>query len=162
MLTTDVANIREARNWLLLFVCVLNFALGIAFLRGMLRPGCMEVSVWLLVCSIAIGLLRMLKLFGWESYIDGRIENKREAELACIRRQRVPEMAKEVAKCAAFLLLKASIDNLSPQLLDPSSNNAGKICNICSEISILNLNVSTCYFAPSSDYKFSLTRELKH
>lgn len=57
----------------------------------------------------------------------------------------MPEMAKGVAKCVAlnFLLLKASIDNLSPQLLDPSSNNAGKICNIRSEISLLNLNVST-------------------
>ncbi|KJA16933.1 hypothetical protein HYPSUDRAFT_1047700 [Hypholoma sublateritium FD-334 SS-4] len=47
--------------------------------------------------SEVIALLRMLKLFGWKSYIEGCIENKRESELACVRKRRVLELAKGVA-----------------------------------------------------------------
>ncbi|KAF9476386.1 P-loop containing nucleoside triphosphate hydrolase protein [Pholiota conissans] len=134
LLTTDVANIREARDWLLLPICVpLNIGVGIWFLYNVLGwsafvglgvvvllfpvPGWFaarvrDVEVTRMQrtdarvegVSEAVTLLRMIKLFGWERYILGRVETQREEELACIMKRRLLEMGKGVAKCVSILI----------------------------------------------------------
>lgn len=56
-----------------------------------------------------MNVLRMIKLFGWESQVETTIAEKREAELKIVWRRKVLELIIEIMKCVMLLL--CALDN---------------------------------------------------
>jgi len=50
------------------------------------------------ICNLALNVLRMVKLFGWEQKMEGRIAEKREEELIWIWRGQVLELLNGLIK----------------------------------------------------------------
>jgi hypothetical protein len=94
-----------------------------------------------------MNLIRMVKMFAWESKIKTQIKEKREEELHWHKRQQYLRLANIQAKCVvslvlspvkltiphtlfAFLLLKSTLTIiwLSTQLCTPNGRNGRHIC----------------------------------
>ncbi|KAJ7469587.1 hypothetical protein FB451DRAFT_1368560 [Mycena latifolia] len=123
LVTTDLGNIGDSRDFMVLFIYVpLQIAVGIWFLHSLLGR-----AVWVGVGSIvilapvpgfmtkfvqsvqkermkrtdervqsvseAVNALRMVKLFGWEGKMKDRIGDKRDAELIWLRKRRLLDLA---------------------------------------------------------------------
>ncbi|KAF8171621.1 P-loop containing nucleoside triphosphate hydrolase protein [Mycena galopus ATCC 62051] len=128
MVTTDLGNITDSREFLQLFISIpLQLALGIWFIYTLLGwsvwigvasiillapvPGYMAKVVQSVQkerlkrtddrvqsVSEAVNVLRMVKLFGWEEKMKGRIADKRESELIWIRKRRIIDLASGLVK----------------------------------------------------------------
>ena len=46
-----------------------------------------------------MNVIRMIKVFGWEKHIDGKISAKREEELAYQRKRVILEIISNILKC---------------------------------------------------------------
>ncbi|KAF8164524.1 hypothetical protein K438DRAFT_2025293 [Mycena galopus ATCC 62051] len=128
LVTVDLANIVDSRDFLQLFISIpCQLILGIWFLYNILGW-----SVWVGVASIillvpvpgymaklvqsvqrerlkltdvrvqsvseAVGVLRMIKLFGWEGKMKARIADRRDAELTWTRKRRLLDLASNIVK----------------------------------------------------------------
>ncbi|KAJ7059261.1 P-loop containing nucleoside triphosphate hydrolase protein [Mycena amicta] len=125
LVTTDLANIADGREFLVLLYIPCQLAIGIYFLYVLLgwSVGVGVASIVLLAplpgymanlvkkvqkerlrrtdervssVSEAVNVLRMVKLFGWESKMKDRILEKRDSELIWIRKRRVLELLSNV------------------------------------------------------------------
>ncbi|KAJ7274255.1 P-loop containing nucleoside triphosphate hydrolase protein [Mycena rebaudengoi] len=126
LVTTDLGNIVDSRSFLMLFIYIpLQIVLCILFLHSLLGwavwvglgsivlltplPGIMAKLVQSVQrerlkrtdervqsVSEAVNVLRMVKLFGWETKMKDRIAGKRDDELIWIRRRRLLELANNV------------------------------------------------------------------
>lgn len=122
LVTTDLGNIVDSRDFLVLLVYVpLQLSVGIWFLHSLLGwavwvglgsivvltpvPGFMARFVQSVQkerlkrtdervqsVSEAVNVLRMVKLFGWEGKMKARIEDKRDDELLWVRRRRILDL----------------------------------------------------------------------
>ncbi|KAJ7449167.1 hypothetical protein FB451DRAFT_1375079 [Mycena latifolia] len=123
LVTTDLGNIVDSRDFLVLLIYVpLQLSVGIWFLHSLLGwavwvglgsivllaplPGFMAKFVQSVQkerlkrtdervqsVSEAVNVLRMVKLFGWEGKMKDRISDKRDAELKWIRKRRIIDLA---------------------------------------------------------------------
>jgi hypothetical protein len=50
-----------------------------------------------------LSMLRMIKLFGWESKISGVLDEKRNEELIWIRAREMAGLANNVVKCVGYI-----------------------------------------------------------
>ncbi|KAJ7487075.1 hypothetical protein FB451DRAFT_1337537 [Mycena latifolia] len=132
LVTTDLGNITDSRDFLHLLSFPLQLALGMWFLYTLLGW-----AVWVGVASIillapvpgytaklvqsvqkerlkrtddrvqsvseAVNVLRMVKLFGWEETMKGRIADKRNSELTWIRKRRVLDLVSGTVKYAVTM-----------------------------------------------------------
>ncbi len=48
-----------------------------------------KCSTYLLCFAVAMNILRMVKLFGWEPKLSERLSEKRELELQCIKMRQI-------------------------------------------------------------------------
>ncbi|KAH7101421.1 ATP-binding cassette transporter [Auriculariales sp. MPI-PUGE-AT-0066] len=122
LVTSDIDNITDARNFILLFLQVpLQIAISVWFLYSVLgfsafvgvavmiislpAPGWIALRINTVVeermkrtdarvqqVAEMMGVLRMVKLFGWESLIDERLKEKREDELTWIKKARLLDL----------------------------------------------------------------------
>lgn len=52
-------------------------------------------------CVIVMGVLRMIKLFGWETKVKSQVYERRDAELAVVWRREMLEFVSLVVRCVA-------------------------------------------------------------
>ncbi|KAJ7697209.1 P-loop containing nucleoside triphosphate hydrolase protein [Mycena rosella] len=152
LVTTDLGNIVDSRDFLVLLVYVpLQLTVGIWFLHALLGwavwvglgsiilltplPGLMARFVQSVQkerlkrtdervqsVSEAVNVLRMVKLFGWEEKMKDRIADKRDDKLRWIRQRRLLDLASSLCQCS---LPK----ELSGHLLDTKTLIMGKPLN---------------------------------
>ncbi len=54
-------------------------------------------------CAV-MNVIRMVKLFGWESRIATQLNEKRELELVSVKKNRLYGMANDICKCVLVIL----------------------------------------------------------
>ncbi len=52
-----------------------------------------------IICIIVVNILRMIKMFGWESEISKRVAGRRDAELVWIKRKQLLDLMTNLLKC---------------------------------------------------------------
>ncbi|KAH6912895.1 ATP-binding cassette transporter [Coprinopsis sp. MPI-PUGE-AT-0042] len=147
LVTSDLANITDARDFLLAVVYIpLEATLCMIFLYSILGWSALAGLAVMLVCiplptyvaslwqavqvvhmkktdarvqsvSETMNILRMVKLFGWEEKMDDRIREKREEELALIWKRQV------------FSVTNRTINVI--QFLDPPFCDGDDLCSFC-------------------------------
>ncbi|KAJ6544500.1 P-loop containing nucleoside triphosphate hydrolase protein [Mycena capillaripes] len=143
LVTVDLANIGESKDFSVLLIFIpLQLTVGIWFLHGLLGwavwvgvasivllapvPGYMAKLIQSIQkarlrhtdervqsVSEAVNVLRMVKLFGWEEKMKARIGDKRESELAWIRKRRLVELASSILTLPAKTLIMGQPLNAS-------------------------------------------------
>ena len=61
-------------------------------------PSVFPVMLTFVMSRVAINVIRMIKLFGWEPRIAKQLNQKREEELVAIRRNRMLSMLNNLCK----------------------------------------------------------------
>ncbi|KAJ4000261.1 hypothetical protein F5050DRAFT_1804229 [Lentinula boryana] len=150
LVTTDLDNILDGRDFLFLLIYIpVQIVLCMVFLYAVLGWSCF-VGLGVIIISFplpgmiaryvqraqekrlkktdarvqsvseSMNVLRMIKLFGWESKMETRIGEKRDEELIWIRRRQILEALNALQFASA--LLKSTID--------PINNHDSDLCDI--------------------------------
>lgn len=62
-----------------------------------------EQGITTAICPIALSVIRMVKLFGWEPQMKSKVEEKRDEELRLVLKAQVLGLATHMVKCAPLI-----------------------------------------------------------
>ncbi|KAF8832671.1 hypothetical protein HHX47_DHR1001791 [Lentinula edodes] len=92
LVTTDLDNITDGRDFLFVLIYIPVQIVLSKYVKRAQEKRLKKTDARVQSVSESMNVLRMIKLFGWESKMESRIAEKRDEELVWIRRRQILEM----------------------------------------------------------------------